>query len=669
MPTTTPISQQPKRGIELPVRQNTRKIRTTHIGRWRAAVLILVHVLIAIHIAHWWNTGRTVSPLEPSEAMQFAKSGIINAGFIFFALAIASTLLLGRWFCGWGCHLVAVQDLSRWILEKFRIRPKPIRSSVLLTVPLIAFIYMFIAPALYPTAMSLTGVDASAHSWQQTSLKLTTDSFWATFPSWVPAILTMVICGAIIIYVLGAKGFCTVGCPYGAAFGFVDRYAPMRVRANDNCTGNGHCTAVCTSNVRVHEEVRDFKMVVDPGCMKCLDCVMVCPNDALFIGVGVPAALAGRVDSPRAAAAAQKAAAAANIENRSTLVWLLLVPFIFLAYLVFHGFDFPERYRLGAGDFIYAGMLTVITLAVMLVARRKSRRPREHTLGEECLMAGIFLVCMLCFRGQFVPYLFALGLSAMIALLGTQMLLLLSRRQVGVLGIRLKREGRLQPAAAGYLAMMAGIIALAAYGGVGHVRDTLGRWAAFDAIRGVGSAFETPEAADRAIAAYAAVLRYEPRDVAYLHKLGLAYTVRGRYQEAFDTLNQGLAIDDHYAPLHQALGVLYAVNGDLPSAAKAFERAAAVQPTFAPAYAALGDAYAQLGRFDEAIRNYRRTIELDSSGAATARVSLTLVLLRVGRIEEAAEQVNELQRLAPNDPVVRDLADEIAHQRATIRKP
>ena len=30
-------------------------------------------------------------------------------------------------------------------------------------------------------------------------------------------------------------------------------------------------------------------MVVDQGCMKCMDCVSVCPNDALYFGFGKPA--------------------------------------------------------------------------------------------------------------------------------------------------------------------------------------------------------------------------------------------------------------------------------------------------------------------------------------------------------------------------------------------
>jgi tetratricopeptide (TPR) repeat protein len=38
--------------------------------------------------------------------------------------------------------------------------------------------------------------------------------------------------------------------------------------------------------VRVHQEVRDHGIVVDPGCMKCMDCVSVCPKGALYFGFG-----------------------------------------------------------------------------------------------------------------------------------------------------------------------------------------------------------------------------------------------------------------------------------------------------------------------------------------------------------------------------------------------
>jgi polyferredoxin len=119
-------------------RPNT--IRRSRSAKWRAGVLIAIHLVIAAHIAHWLVAGRTVTPVEPSEAMAFSKAGVVNAGLIFFAATILLTAVLGRWFCGWACHLVALQDLCRWLLEKVGIRPRPLRSRVLAWVPALELI-------------------------------------------------------------------------------------------------------------------------------------------------------------------------------------------------------------------------------------------------------------------------------------------------------------------------------------------------------------------------------------------------------------------------------------------------------------------------------------------------------------------------------------------------
>ena len=75
-------------------------------------------------------------------------------------------------------------------------------------------------------------------------------------------------------------------------FGLADKFSPGKIRVTHACNQCGHCTATCTSNVLVHAEVKQYGMVVDPGCMKCMDCVSVCPNDALYFGFGKPTLLA-----------------------------------------------------------------------------------------------------------------------------------------------------------------------------------------------------------------------------------------------------------------------------------------------------------------------------------------------------------------------------------------
>lgn len=255
--------------------------RPSRAARWRTFALVLLHVLVAIHIAHWLTTGRTVSPLEPSEAMEFSKRSVINAGLVFFAITALSTLVLGRFFCGWACHVVALQDASRWILLKLGIKPRPLRSRALVWVPVGAFVFMFLWPLAYRVAV---GADLGP-----VKSELTTEGFWDTFPGLIVGISTLLVAGFACVYFLGAKGYCTYACPYGALFGFADRFAPGRIRVTDACEQCGHCTQTCSSNVRVHEEVWRYGMVVDPGCMKCMDCVSVCPKDALYFGFGRPA--------------------------------------------------------------------------------------------------------------------------------------------------------------------------------------------------------------------------------------------------------------------------------------------------------------------------------------------------------------------------------------------
>jgi ferredoxin len=266
-------------------------VKKSRNGRRRAWVLGAVHVLVLLHVTHWLVTGRTVSPVEPSESMRTLELGELNAGFVFFLLAIATTAIFGRFFCGWGCHVVALQDLCGWMMKKAGIRPRPFRSRLLPFAPLVLALYMFVWPTFDREVVRrlLPAAPTNAAGFPGWSDHLTTTDFWATFPGWAVAVPFLLLCGFGVVYLLGAKGFCTYGCPYGAFFGMADAVAPGRIRVSDACNQCGHCTSVCTSNVRVHEEVRTHGMVVDPGCMKCLDCVDTCPNDALSWGFGAPA--------------------------------------------------------------------------------------------------------------------------------------------------------------------------------------------------------------------------------------------------------------------------------------------------------------------------------------------------------------------------------------------
>ncbi len=277
----------------MPIQKNG--IRKSRTSRWRGAVLLGVNLLMVAHIIQWRLTGRTISPIEPSETMHTLQRGAINAGFIFFALAILATLIFGRFVCGWGCHILALQDFCGWLLKKMGITPKPFRSRLLVYVPLIAALYMFV----WPTAYKYFASTEPGPLIPKFTNHLVTSDFWGTFPSVAVAIPFLAICGFLTVVFLGQKGFCTYACPYGGFFSLADKLSPWKIRVTDACNQCGHCTATCTSNVLVHAEVKAHKMVVDPGCMKCMDCVSVCPNDALYLGFGKPAIAISKSNAPK----------------------------------------------------------------------------------------------------------------------------------------------------------------------------------------------------------------------------------------------------------------------------------------------------------------------------------------------------------------------------------
>ncbi|MBZ0269309.1 4Fe-4S binding protein, partial [bacterium] len=375
--------------------------RKNRYARWRAATLALVYVLFVVHIVHWRLAGRTLAPLELNEVMYTFELGIVTAGFLFMVAAFTATAFFGRFFCSWGCHILALQDLSAWILARLRIKARPVRSRVLMLVPPLALFYMFVWPQLSraavhfrPSLASTLGtpppfdlrIAGDAEGWAS----FVTTDFWRNLPGPWTAALTFLVCGFAIVYFLGTRAFCRYGCPYGVLFALGDRAARGRIRLTGNCTGCGLCSAGCQSGIRVHEEIARFGTVVSASCLKDLDCIGRCPEQAITYGWGPPAGLRSLRD--------------------------------------------PDRVR----------------------------RRGHFTTAEEIILAVSFVATLLVFRGLYaaVPFLLTLGLGGVVGFVGVMALRLFRQRTVSWRGVLLRAEGRWT--APGY-AFGAGAALLAAF--------------------------------------------------------------------------------------------------------------------------------------------------------------------------------------------------------------
>ncbi len=576
-------------------------------------MLIGLHVIVAIHVAQWLYSGMTLSPVEPSESMYTLEKGLLNAGFIFFVLAILSTFLFGRVFCGWGCHVVALQDLCGWLMKKCGVHPKPFRSRLLIFAPLGLALYMFVWPTLRREVIqpAFAGAGSEMPAWigpgtERPALhnEFFVRDFWATFPEWYVAVPFLALCGFATVYFLGSKGFCTYGCPYGGFFGPADTVALGRIIVNDNCEHCGHCTAVCTSNVRVHEEVRDFGMVVDPGCMKCMDCVSVCPNDALRFGFTTPPRF-----NPRAKRGRTERAAAPR----------------------------PHRYDL--------------------------------TWPQEFWVAGVFLVLFLGFRGFLnqVPLLMAGGAAAIGAFAAWKLWCLVRVPNVRLQNLQLRYRGRWTRAGWAFAPVAAAVVLTGVWGLV--VKYHLWRGVLLDAqVRATASEYLAPgfRPSERDSAAAEAAIRHLTRSgppgdggIGWVRsgqnnmRLSSLHAIAGRWDEAEKYVRRAL---EQEQPSDQMLGYaaqIMARRGAGPEDYAALcRRVIALYPRHVGAHVALAGAEAAQDFLDEAAKLCERAVAL--GGDQPAPLATAGALLRdLGRLEPAREAFRKASELDPRSGVLR----------------
>lgn len=554
--------------------------RASTRGRWRTLVLASIHVLFAAHFAHWWFAGRTLSPCEPSEAMQTLELGLVNCGFVLFVLAILSTLVLGRWFCGWGCHIVAVQDLSTWILKKLRFRPQPFRSRLLVFAPLLAALYMFV----WPTVARLWADRPPPVLLQH----FFTQDFWQTFPGPVMSIVTLVVCGFIIVVLLGNKGYCTYACPYGGFFGLVEPLAPGRIRVTDACDQCGHCTAACTSNVRVHEEVHRRGMVVDPGCMKCTDCISVCPKGALYFGFAAPPAF-NRKERNRAA----------RTQSRT-----------------------PRAFDYTWGE---EAALAALFLASLYAWR------------------GLY---------DAVPFLLALGLAAISAYLLVQLGRLAYARHVKIHRVQLRRAGRVTPAGWVCGVGLVALAAFIAHAFVLQVSVREGERLLAESQRVQAASAGAGESATRAAAARAVqhlnwVDRLALIPMSSTHtQLASLHLYLGDLEQSEQHLRRALAIAPRYGAAQYKYAELLARRGQREEALRRLQHAVELDPSLSDARRQLAEALEHSGRSEEAERIIARVAERRPHDAE-AHVLHALLLAGLGRADEARAALNHAIRLRP----------------------
>lgn len=596
-----------------------RLVPRKHFARWRALSLSLVYVVFAIHIVHWKLTGKTLAPLELNEVMYTLELGIITAGFLFMCVLVLGTLIFGRFFCSWACHIMVLQDLCGWILRKLGIRPKLIRSRLLSFVPPLTALYMFVWPQIVrswqtrsiPTFHLATDADGWA--------SFITNNFWRNLPGPGIIIVTFLVCGFVMVYLLGSRTFCTYVCPYGAVFGLADRFALGRIRVNNDCVQCGQCTAACTSGIRVHEETKRDGMVVNSACLRDFDCVSACPRGALSYRFGKPALFRSYFGLGRF-----------GLPYDFSIVEELVATAVFIVVLLtFRGLYGQIPFLLSLALGVIIGCLSVVAMriatapSVLLSVLRLKERGQCTRFGIGYIGFTAVLV-VLVVHSAFVRFHEYMGLRGVIAIENT--------------------------AEAGAREWLAGStyrhLQIADHWGLlSNVRTRRGMVIAamqlkqyMDVVR-IGGQFLQGNDDERIRLLLGAALAEQGR-------LGEAERELRRIVESTTyTTKQtgGIA-----ASAYQTLGGILSRRGDFAGATDALQNAARLDPGRAAVHAELGSALAELGRFDEAIASLGEAVRLDS-GDSRANYNLGTLLGMQGRFAEAVPYYELALAITPED--------------------
>ncbi len=577
-----------KRRLTLPIARLADGRRPpSRFARRRAALLASVYVLMGLHIAHWKIAGRTLAPLELNEVMYTLELGVITAGFLFMAAACAATLIFGRFFCGWGCHMLALQDLCRYLLRKIGVRPRPVRSRVLLFVPLAAMCYMFVWPQLIRVADGrpppAIHVRSDAEGWAS----FTTTNFWRNLPGPGIALLTFGICGFAIVYVLGSRSFCTYGCPYGAVFRGLDRGAPGRIVAAGDCAQCGLCTAACPSHIQVHEELRRFGTVVSAACLRDLECVSACPSGAVRFGWTLPPLLR----APSAWRPIRKPFDFSRSEE------LLLGAVLVAVLLAFRGLYDVVPFLLTLG----LGAIVAYAAVILWRCLRRSdvflRRVALRAAGRLTAAGVAYCVAWAAFAA-FWSHSAMIRWHEFFGYRAAQMVLQSERTPgdpgpIGVAIARLdvcRRWGLVVPQRLG---------------------ETLGK---LYALRGASRAETGDFRSAAADLRLAAALR--PLDSGVQYDLGVVLAASGRPQEAIRAYRAALAANPTDADTHNNLGLMLAQRGESDAAEQHLRAAIRSEPRHAHAQFNLGRLLAADGRGELAREHFQAAARLSPDYAA-----------------------------------------------------
>ncbi len=271
---------------------------------------------LALFIHILWSTTYPLTGLLPPETFFRAdplimiftsiSERIVLPGLVFSLIMLSVTLVLGRFFCGWICPLGTVIDWTGALRKKSTVPGertsamiRKIKFFILGLVALFALFGIQTAWILDPMGMAARFVSLNFIPF----VTLAADSlfitvfkglqiysgplydFYITLKSSVLGVdihyfvnsgiifmFFLIVCAAALFV---SRSWCRAVCPLGALYSVVARFSLLR-RVVDKCSGCRACVRECRMGA-----ITEDAGYVKGECILCMDCVYVCPENAI----------------------------------------------------------------------------------------------------------------------------------------------------------------------------------------------------------------------------------------------------------------------------------------------------------------------------------------------------------------------------------------------------
>ncbi len=184
------------------------------------------------------------------------RANVMQRWVLFFALGLVTSILLGRFYCGWACPISALMRPINWVYKKLNFNrlktPEFIKKGWFRWILLLLFLVFMVGSKIFNIKFNL--------------------------------ILYLTFFGVLVSLLFEEELFHKNICPYGTLFSQFTKPAKFSMKIlEDKCISCGRCEQVCPNN-SISILANNKRTINNGGCLLCFKCQGACSVAAITYG-------------------------------------------------------------------------------------------------------------------------------------------------------------------------------------------------------------------------------------------------------------------------------------------------------------------------------------------------------------------------------------------------